>query len=231
MSNPTDALDLYAKVEDMLGVYEAAPKLYAHYLLALREIDFDTLLDVGCGSGDFLLQMQGAFLGAYMEGIDLSPEMVRRARARGVRAQCIDLCEHTGRFDVITCVFDMLNYLREEELTAFLACLKKRLKPGGYLLFDLNTRYGFEEVAVGAFVAEDVDRFLSIDSFFDAGVYTADFTLFERLGDCWHKSAARIRQYEHKTEEIAEITGMRILAADPVFLYGEEPDKGFFVLR
>ncbi|WP_292663609.1 class I SAM-dependent methyltransferase [Nitratifractor sp.] len=231
MSNPADALDLYAKVEDMLGVYEAAPKLYAHYLLALREIDFDTLLDVGCGSGDFLLQMQGAFPGAYFEGIDLSPEMVRRARARGAQAECIDLCELGGSFDVITCVFDMLNYLSSEELPAFLSCLTKRLNPGGYLLFDLNTRYGFKEVAVGAFIAEDEDRFLTIDSAFDAEVYTADFTLFERRESCWHKSYAHIRQYEHDADGIAEMTRMQIVAASPVYLYGEEADKGFFVLR
>ncbi|WP_457603038.1 class I SAM-dependent DNA methyltransferase [Nitratifractor sp.] len=231
MSNSTDALDLYAKVEDMLGVYEAAPKLYAHYLLALREIDFDTLLDVGCGSGDFLLQMQGAFLGAYFEGIDLSPEMVRRAKARGVRAQCIDLCEHTGHFDVITCVFDMLNYLTEEELSSFLGCLIKRLNPGAYLLCDLNTLYGFEEVAVGAFTAEDANRFLAIESDFDAGIYRADFTLFERGAECWQKHSQTIRQYEHDVERIAERAGMEILRCDPVTLYGEEPDKLFFVMK
>ncbi|HFU77894.1 MAG TPA: class I SAM-dependent methyltransferase, partial [Epsilonproteobacteria bacterium] len=34
-SNTSDSLDLYAKVEDLLGVKESAPRLYAHYLLFL----------------------------------------------------------------------------------------------------------------------------------------------------------------------------------------------------
>jgi SAM-dependent methyltransferase len=231
MSNTPDALDLYAKVEDLLGVYEAAPRLYAHYLLSLQSLEFDSLLDVGCGSGEFIAQISGAFPEVRMEGIDLSPEMVRRARERGVEAHCVDLCDVEGRFDVITCVFDMLNYLSAEELPGFLSCLKDRLNPGGLLLCDLNTLYGFEEVAVGAFTAEDDERFLAIESDFEAGVYTADFTLFERTGECWRKSAQQIRQYRHDPETIAESGGLKLLEREPVALYGDEADKEFLVYR
>ncbi len=60
VDSAVDPLDLYAKVEDLLGVKEVAPSLYAHYLLFLNSVDFENLLDVGCGSGDFLRQIQGA---------------------------------------------------------------------------------------------------------------------------------------------------------------------------
>ena len=228
--NPAEALDLYAKVEDLLGVKEAAPRLYAHYLLTLQSLEFGSLLDVGCGSGDFLLAMQGAFPQAKMEGIDLSPEMVRRARKQGVEARCMDLCDVERRYDVITCVFDMLNYLSPEELEPFLHCLKDRLNPSGVLLCDLNTLYGFEEVAVGAFVAEDAERFVTIESDFGDGLYRADFTLFEKNGECWHKSSGKIHQYYHAPERIAELLGAKILLRDPVSLYTGEPDKLFLAL-
>jgi len=230
-TNSSKALDLYAKVEDLLGVKEAAPRLYAYYLLELQTIDFSSLLDVGCGSGDFILQIEGAFPGARFEGIDLSPEMVRRAREKGVEARCIDLCELREKYDVITCVFDMLNYLSKEELPGFLQCLSERLNPGGVLLCDLNTLYGFEEVAVGAFTAEDDERFITIESDFEAGVYRSDFTLFERENRCWKKSTQQIRQYYHRPEEIAGMTGMRLVAESPVELYGEEADKVFLRLE
>jgi len=231
MSNSSEALDLYAKVEDLLGVYEAAPKLYAHYLLALQSLEWQSLLDVGCGSGEFLISMQGAFPGHSMQGIDLSPEMVRRARSRGVEAECVDLCKMEDSFDAITCVFDMLNYLSPAELPGFLACLKDRLNSGGMLLADLNTLYGFEEIAVGAFTAEDEDRFLAIESDYEEGVYTAEFTLFERSEKCWYKSFQSIRQYCHAPETIARIAGLELISQVPVNLYGDEADKVFLVYR
>ena len=231
MPNSSEALDLYAKVEDLLGVYEAAPRLYAHYLLTLQDIEWRSLLDVGCGSGEFLVSMQGAFPGRLLQGIDLSPEMVRRARSRGVEAECVDLCETEGSFDAITCVFDMLNYLSPEELPGFLTCLKDRLNSGGVLLADLNTLYGFEEVAVGAFTAEDEDCFLAIESDYEAGIYSADFTLFERSNACWHKSSQRIRQYYHAPETIALITGLELIGQTAVSLYGDEADKVFLLYR
>ena len=173
--------------------------------------------------------MRGAFPEARFEGIDLSPEMVWRARAQGVDARCIDLCDVTERYDVVTCVFDMLNYLSPEELPTFLNCLKERLNPGGVLLCDLNTLYGFEAVAVGAFTAEDETRFIAIESDFEEGVYEADFTLFERERECWRKSSQRIRQYHCLPEKIAALLGAEILQCTPVTLYAEEPDKEFLV--
>ncbi len=233
MSNSPAALDLYAKVEDLLGVKEAAPRLYVHYLLALGEINFVSLLDVGCGSGDFIAQLQGAFPEARFEGIDRSPEMVRRARERGVDARCIDLCDVTGRYDVITCVFDMLNYLEAQELGHFLSCLRERLNPGGELLCDLTTRYGFESVAVGAFVGGDEARFVAIDGEFEADTYRSRFTLFEReRGGCWRRSEGEILQFLHDPETIARLGGLEWVAQEPIHLYvDEEADKIFLRYR
>jgi len=231
--NGTEALDLYAKVEDLLGVHEAAPRLYAHYLLTLHSLEFESLLDVGCGSGEFIRQISGAFPDARFIGIDLSPEMVRRAREKGVDARCADLCDVEGRFDVITCVFDMLNYLSPEELPGFMRCLAARLRPGGLLLCDLNTLHGFETVAVGAFTAEDPTRFVAIESDFEAGIYTADFTLFEKKNEgCWKKNSRRIRQYPHTPELLAGLGRLELVHDEGICLYDEEePDKRFLVYR
>jgi SAM-dependent methyltransferase len=229
--NAAGALDLYARAEDLLGVREAAPKLYAHYLLALQETEFGSLLDVGCGRGEFVSQIREAFPGADFHGIDLSPEMVRMARERGVNADRSDLCGLNGSYDVITCVFDMLNYLSPDGLGDFMLCLRERLRPGGTLLCDINTLYGFEEVAVGAFQASDGNRFVAVEGDFSEGVYRSDFTLFERDGECWKRSDGRIFQYYHAPGDIASASGLELAGKIPVRLYSEEEaDKMFLRL-
>ncbi len=233
MANKTsDSLDLYAKVEDLLGVKEAAPSLYAHYLLFLNSIDFDTLLDVGCGSGDFLRQMQGGLDIPSVKGIDLSPLMVTQTAEQGYDAECIDLCDLNGSYDVITAVFDMLNYLNKEQLTHFLLCVKEHLNEGGVFLCDINTLYGFENVAVGSYIVDDEERFLTVDSDFEKGEYISEFTLFEKEGECFKKSQETIKQYYHTVDDIVKLSGLELLVNDDVNLYElESADKKFLVLK
>jgi predicted TPR repeat methyltransferase len=232
----SDSLDLYAKVEDLLGVKEAAPSLYAHYFLFLNTIDFDSLLDVGCGSGDFLYQMQSALHIKEVMGIDLSPVMVSKTAQQAIPSQCIDLCDLNGRYDVITAVFDMLNYLDQEALRHFLLCVKEHLNEGGYFLCDINTLYGFENVAVGSYIVDDEERFLTVDSDFEEGEYSSVFTLFEKKGKgadmCFIKSQETIKQYYHELNEIIALSGLDFISSDDVSLYEmEEADKVFMVLQ
>lgn len=228
----SDSLDLYAKIEDLLGVKEAAPSLYAHYLLFLNSVDFDSLLDVGCGSGDFLRQMQGALDIPNVKGIDLSPLMVAQTTQQGYDAECIELCDLNGTYDVITAVFDMLNYLNKAELKRFLLCVKEHLNDGGFFLCDINTLYGFENVAVGSFIVDDEERFLTVDSDFENGEYSAEFTLFEKEGSTFKKSQETIKQYHHMIDDIVMLSGLELVQSDDVNLYDfDESDKVFLVLR
>ena len=227
-----ESLDLYAKVEDLLGIKEAAPSLYAHYLLFLNSVDFVSLLDVGCGSGDFLRQMHAALDIPQVKGIDLSPHMVSQTLAQGYDAECIDLCELDGQYDVITAVFDMLNYLNKAQLKRFLKCISEHLNEGAVFLCDVNTLYGFENVAVGSYIVDDETRFLTVDSEFEEGEYISEFTLFEKENDTFVKSQETIKQYYHSVEDIVTFSDLELLVNDEVNLYAlEESDKKFLVLR
>ncbi len=231
-NNTSDSLDLYAKVEDLLGVKDVAPSLYAHYLLFLNAIDFDTLLDVGCGSGDFLRQMQGALDIPNVKGIDLSPLMVAKTAKQGIAAECSNLCDLNGSYDVITAVFDMLNYLDTEALKSFLNCVKNHLNEEGLFLCDLNTLYGFENVAVGSFIVDDEERFLTVDSDFEKCEYVSEFTLFEKEDKHFTKSQETIKQYYHAIDEIVQFSGLELVTNDEVKLYDfDEADKVFLVLK
>lgn len=90
------------------------------------------LLDVGCGSGEWLERMKA--LGWNVEGIDPDAEAVLAARRTGCQAQCgtlPDIAYPSGHFDVVSMnhviehVPDPLGTLRE--------CLRI-LRPGGQLV-------------------------------------------------------------------------------------------------
>jgi cyclopropane-fatty-acyl-phospholipid synthase len=105
------------------------------------------LLDFGCGSGDLLAYYAPQF--GSMLGVDLSDNMVRRARQRLDRfglqhvqvAQADEgkVWEVAGdrRFDVITSA-GVMQYLSGEQIAAFLTAARPRLAAGGRVtMFDL----------------------------------------------------------------------------------------------
>jgi predicted TPR repeat methyltransferase len=225
------ALDLYSKVEDLLGVNEVTPNLYANYMNTLKNLKFSTLLDVGCGRGAFLVQVKDKFPDVHCMGIDLSPRMVEVTKEKGVEAYHIDLCDIEKNFDVITAVFDMINYLDDAQLEKFMHCIDTHLKVGGYFICDINSFYAFAELAVGSFIRDDDKRFVTIDSDFDEIEYISEFTLFEKSGNRFKKSQETIVQYYHIVERVNELTSLKLVSQSNISVYGDEVEKYYLVFR
>jgi SAM-dependent methyltransferase len=101
------------------------------------------LLDVACGTGNSFLPMLAR--GYEVVGCDLSPAMLARARAKaGGRAQVavadMRSLPWRGRFDLVTCIDDSLNYLLTTgDLVAALRGIGHALTPGGLAVFDTNS--------------------------------------------------------------------------------------------
>jgi len=228
MNNNTNALDLYAKIEDLIGVKEVAPKLQAYYFDILKELNFNSLLDIGCGSGDFLKEVQKKF-NIKTLGIDKSPKMVELARKNNINAIKAEIFDINKKFDVATAVFDMLNYLPPNEFIKFFEHLKTITN---YFIFDLNTSYGLSELAVGTFIAEDNNRFLAIDSYYEDGIYESDFILFEKENSCYKKSSATIFQYYYPTNFLELIDKWHIVKEIPLKLYDmQDFDKTIYLMQ
>lgn len=122
-------LDLYAKVESLLGFEEARKRLHALFLEKLKRLGVNKVLDIGCGSGCFMQIAQEE--GMEVVGIDLSLVMVEAARQKGLNAYRMNLCDVTERFDAAVAIFDVLNYIRPADLGHFLECAAMTLKCGG----------------------------------------------------------------------------------------------------
>ena len=226
-------LELYARIEPMLGFEEEATALYDTYIGLLADLGIGRVLDIGCGSGRFLSRVSARLPGVSTLGIDLSVTMVERARALGVEARAVDLCELTERFDAATAVFDVLNYLDETALRRFLSCAADRLEPGGWLLADINTLYGFDAVAQGALIRRDGGRFLALESLFDGERMVTTIDLFEPAGSGgYRRERDEIVQHYHPIERFMDLTGLQLVEERPVTLFdGDEPEKSLLLFR
>jgi SAM-dependent methyltransferase len=102
----------------------------------------ERLLDLACGTGkSFMPFLQRGFsVAACDSSTAMLAEAGRRAPdARLVHADVRALPE-LGRFDLVTCFDDSLNYLLDEnELAAAFAGMRASLAPGGLAIFDLNS--------------------------------------------------------------------------------------------
>lgn len=224
-----ESLDLYAKIEPMIGFYEAYDKLYRNYLQLLEAYRAETVLDVGCGNGRLLQKLQEA--GYRASGIDISPKMVEIACEKGVDARCCRLDEVDAVFDTVLAVADVLNYLDPSQLQPFMEDVAGRLKEGGYFLCDINTWHGFADVAAGSMTVDEESGFLAIDAEFEEGILQTEFTYFQKREACYLKEQATILQYFHKVDEIVAHSPMRLVGMHDISLFSTESDKTVLVFQ
>ncbi|HZQ52951.1 MAG TPA: methyltransferase domain-containing protein [Bryobacteraceae bacterium] len=99
----------------------------------------DSVLDIGCGDGEDAVHLQAR--GVHVHGVDASPEMVKHARERGVRAEVLtaeDLDCMSGNFDGAISNFGVLNCL--EDLEQLASNLRRLIRPGGYVALCIMGR-------------------------------------------------------------------------------------------
>lgn len=156
--------------EDYLRVHEAylfperTERELAGMLALLRAAgapEDAALLDLACGQGRHAIPL--AALGYRVTGLDLSPALLRRARAaarasrvavRWVRGDMRRI-PFTGEFDAAINIFNTFGYLESEaEDLAVLAAVAGALKPGGVFLLETVSR----DALLRHFVPAAVDR-------------------------------------------------------------------------
>ncbi len=222
-------LDLYAKAEHLLGIEEATEALYDLYRSELDDKDIKTLLDVGCGRGGFMTRMISD--GVKCKGVDLSSLMVDECLDQGLDAECIDVADVEGKYDAIVSIFDVLNFMDTEALTKFLNAVATKLNDDGIFIADINTRYGFSDVAEGSMSKETQTEFLSVDAEFANDELNTQFTLFEKQDDGLYKKYQDIIiQHFHKIKTFQKLDGLKLIEKQTFSLYDTE-DKTLLIFK
>ena len=227
LSNKRSDLELYARVEHLLGIEESTQFLHDSYAQTLEAYDVKSVLDIGCGRGGLMEQLAHDDIEA--KGIDLSEVMVEEAKAKGLNAECIDVADEQGQYDAAVAVFDVLNFMDEAQLEKFLDDVAKTLKPNGLFIADINTKYGFSAVAEGTMNAEDDDGFLSVDAVFDENELRTIFTYFEKGENrCYTKEQQMITQHFHPLAFFRRKRALRLIKHEKISLY-DTNDKALLV--
>lgn len=145
----------YAAVYDALygeKDYAGESDLIAHLFALHADGPVASVLDLGCGTGGHALPLAGR--GLRVTGVDRSPAMLARARAKSaemaagmagatvVAPEFIEADVRTLRlgrvFDAAIMMFAVLGYQHDDDaLLATLASVRRHLPPSGLFLFDI----------------------------------------------------------------------------------------------
>jgi ubiquinone/menaquinone biosynthesis C-methylase UbiE len=106
----------------------------------------DRILDIGCGTGEDALHLAG--LGAQVLAVDVSSEMVRVARGKGVNARVLPIEGIQAlavAFDLVLSNFGGFNCV--SDLSAIAQTLARLVRPEGHLAVCLMGRFCLRESA------------------------------------------------------------------------------------
>lgn len=241
------ALDAY---EPLAPVYDAFTAEYRHdrWLAALERLALEhglrgqTVLDVACGTGKSFEPLLAR--GYEVTACDVSPSMValarRRLGAHPERALVADMraLPALGAFDLVTCLDDAVNYLfGEDDLVAALASMRAALRPGGLLVFDVNSLSTYRTT----FARDAIDDRGHVVFWWrghaGAGaepgdVHRATVEVFERVsGDLWRRTTSHHVQRHHPLSAVrrsiarAGLTLLAVRGQFPGAVMSEYPDE------
>jgi SAM-dependent methyltransferase len=145
----------YAEIYDRSGQIGYSLRMIPYLLDILEQRRFEgrAMLDLACGTGTVALAF--AQRGWRVYGVDASAAMLAQAREKAAEADLPLLLSQQDmrafslpeQVDLITCLFDSLNYLLTGEgLQQTFARVAAHLKPGGLFICDMNTIWALQEI-------------------------------------------------------------------------------------
>ena len=227
-------LDLYAKIEPYLDLEEPTYTLHKEFMKFIMENSLDNILDIGCGRGYFLENLR--INGLNYLGIDDSLEQVTVCKEKELKAENSEIKELNQKFDCAVAIFDVVNFVEKKNLEEFIKDVYSILSDDGYLLFDINTLFAFENIAQGSINIDAEDSFIAINSDFIDSKLITNFYLFEKQkdGNFVKNSGLIIQEYYkiNSLEKILKNVGFEIVEKRNLFLYSNsKSDKVMFICK
>ncbi len=221
---------------------------YLKGLLQSYGVDGGLVLELGCGTGSMTELL--AADGYDMIGVDNSEDMLEIAQEKksASGSDILYLLQDMREFELygtvraVVSVCDSMNYiLEEEELLQVFRLVNNYLDPGGVFIFDMNTRYKYEQIGDETIAENREEGSFIWDNYFDdeSGINEYELAIFIPEGE-----DGLYRKYEElhcqRAYEIGDIrrlleqAGLRVEAVYDAFTR-EEPredsERVYFVAR
>ncbi len=183
--------DIYDNVMSEIPYDTWFEKLYCY--LASQGKTNGHLCELGCGTGQMARRFAAA--GYEVTGVDLSPDMlaVAETQQRGAEARVLYVNQDMRYFelhkpaDVVLCVCDSVNYLRnDEDLLDMFRRVGENMNKDGVFVFDIKTEYCYAHILGDNIRVEDEEPYTLIwENEFDreTGENTYYITLFLKQED------------------------------------------------
>ena len=192
-----------------------------YFILKLKSFGVQTGLDIGCGGGYFTRAFTRA--GFQMTGMDISPQMLdtaqRKALEEGARAEYIlgDISKKKPqkRFEFVTAINDLINYIPKDKLKSALKNIHASLKKGGVFLFDVSSPRKFQTKIANTVSVDDRDEvtYLAFNRL-EGDKAILEVTLFIKDGEKYIRKDETHLQYVYTEEELCaalEESGFTVL--------------------
>jgi len=119
----------------------------------LQDIEFSSILDVGCGAGETLNDIQSSFPGTLYAGIDIAENMIELAKERYGNNRFrfkVDSLPNMStveeKFDVVISERSLINLESVEEQLSSIKRISDFLRPGGIYLMIENFNSGLNNI-------------------------------------------------------------------------------------
>lgn len=194
-------------------------------ILSGLEVERNTVLDLGCGTGTLTEKLADA--GYDMIGVDNSQEMLeiamekRQQSGKNILYLLQDMREFElyGTVGAVVSVCDSVNYiLEEEDLLQVFSLVNNYLYPEGVFVFDFNTVYKYETVIGDTTIAENREECSFIwDNFYheEEQINEYDLTIFvKEEGGLFRRFSETHYQRGYTPEQmkaLVEEAGLRVV--------------------
>jgi 2-polyprenyl-3-methyl-5-hydroxy-6-metoxy-1,4-benzoquinol methylase len=188
------AIDTYAYYADVATESGKKAKSAARDVALMRA---ESILDVGCGDGQFIRAAKDAMPSAHVMGFEISETSSQLEQLRGLKVATGSLAEISGRFSVVT-LLDVAEHVPQPE-TLFRQC-RELLESGGTLYIHTPRVCFWDRLFVTATRIPKLSRFARLWIQSRLSIYHLQLWSDKGLRECLHRAGFHVVSLKRETE-------------------------------